>query len=115
MEYYYFINSVKEFGSESLLQFTHYLFFYLVIRKVISIYLLKPHRGIFLYFPRSQIGSHYNHRIFEIHSLALRVCKVPILKNLQKYVENIGMCFFNFIQEYYAVWFSSHHFSKLST
>src|SRR3990172_4212822 len=41
------------------------------------------------------------------------VCQPSVVKNLKQYIEDLRMCFFNFVKEYYAIRPSSHSLSQI--
>ena len=52
----------------------------------------------------------YNNGILEIDHPSFVVGKSSVFQNLQKYIENIGMCFLNFVKQHNGIGFPSHSF-----
>ena len=69
---------------------------------------------IFNKLAASDIGRHNDDCVFEVNSSSLIISQSSVIKKLKQNVENIRMCFFDFIKEHYAVRFAAYCFSQLS-
>ena len=99
-----FINTIDEFRTEIRFHFVHHCRLY---RCIVTPRHLLDHL-------RSQVGSHDDHRILEIHGASLPVGHAPIVEHLQEHVEYIRMRFFDFIEQNHAVGFSAHRFGQIA-
>lgn len=49
----------------------------------------------------ADVGSHYDDGVFEIHYPTLGVCYAAVVHDLEEDVEDVGMGFFDFVEEDY--------------
>ena len=103
MENQRFINAVEKFRTEIISQFCKKLLFETFCITFIG----KGHIA-------ADIAGHDDNGIFEIDSPALRVRSDTVLKDLKKDIENIRMCFFNFIKQNDGIGTAADGFSQLS-
>ena len=51
----------------------------------------------------ANVAGHDNYAVAEIHPAPFGIGQVTIIKNLEQYIEDVGMRFLNLIQQYDAV------------
>ncbi len=90
MEYNNLVDTVKEFGIERLFQFIQDVFLYFFIHHLGYIP-LETERCRLFDQPGPKVRSHDDHGIPEIHLSSETVCEHTFIKNLQEYIEDIGM------------------------
>ena len=88
-------------------QVIHNLFLSFWFDLAVFINSLKKIRG-------TNVGGHDQNGILKVYSSALRICNSSIVQYLKKYIEYIRMCFFNLIEQYYTVWFTTNSFCQLA-
>ncbi|MNL24904.1 hypothetical protein D3C87_1463560 [compost metagenome] len=62
----------------------------------------------------TNVRGHDNDRIFKIYFTTQTIGQLTIVQYLQQDIKDIGVCFFNLIQQYYRVWFATDFFCQLS-
>ena len=106
-EYDDIVHTVEEFRSEVVLQFSGYLFLYLLRNIALLIHVLNQ-------LAASDVGGHNDNRILEIYGSSLIVCQTAVVQKLQQDVEDIRVRLFNFIEQNDTVRFPSDCFGQLS-
>ena len=92
----YLVNSVNKLGAkkreESLLG--------LILSKHLALFGKAGNSGGGL---ASRIRGHNNHGILKAYLSSLRVGYDTVVKHLKKDIENVGMCLFYLVKEYYGI------------
>ena len=104
MEDHHFVDAINEFGTEIGFYFAHHCQLDDLI--IISRHLLN-HLG-------TEVGSHDNNSILEIHGASLSISHASIIKHLQQNIEYIRMRLFNLVQQNYRIRFSAHRFGEMA-
>ena len=63
---------------------------------------------------RPQVGGHDDNSIFEVHCPALRIGDPPVVKDLKKDIEDVGMRFFHLIEQYDRVGLTADRLGQLA-
>jgi len=84
------VDSVNEFGAEMLRNDFHKRGFHCLV-----VFLA----GEFLNHLGPEIRRHDDHCVAEIDGTALAIGQSAVIKDLQQYVEHIGMCFFDLVEQ----------------
>ena len=63
---------------------------------------------------RADVAGHHNHGVFKVHRAALAVGQAAIVEYLQQHVKDIGVGFFNLVQQQHAVRFATHGFGQMA-
>ena len=84
------INAVNEFGAEVLRNDFHNRGLHCLV-----VFLA----GEFLNHLGSEIRRHDDHCVAEVDGAALAIGQSTVIKNLQQYIEHIGMCFFDLVEQ----------------
>ena len=62
----------------------------------------------------AEVGGEDDDGVFEIHRSAAAVCDPAVVKHLKQDVENVGMSFFDLIEQHHGVGLAAHCLGKLS-
>ena len=90
------VNSVQELGANSLFQHLQY-FFTRIVDGRLAIGIVKIFKSL-LYILTTEVRGHDDNRILKVHRPTFVISKPSIVKNLKKYIENIGVSFLNLIK-----------------
>ena len=90
MEDNYFIDAVKKFRFEEQLES--------IFDMCLDFPVGAGFFGKLLDLLTGDVAGHYNNCVLEIDSPAFAVGQPAVVEDLQQYVEDVGMCFFNLIQ-----------------
>src|ERR1700688_4330865 len=93
-----FVQAVEEFRIERALHFVHHQFLHGALTGFVSAG-LETDGSTPLQMAGSQVGSHDDDGIAEVDGVTKAVGELAVLENLQQYIEDVRMSFFNFIQE----------------
>ena len=105
VEHHQVVNPVEEFRPEiGGYDFQHRGLHGLVIRLA----------GLFPDAVRAQVRGHDDDGVAEVDGPALTVGQAPVVQHLQQHVENVGMGFFNLVQQHQAVRAAPYLFGKLA-
>ena len=105
VEHHQVVNPVEEFRPEiGGYDFQHRGLHGLVIRLA----------GLFPDAVRAQVRGHDDDGVAEVDGPALTVGQAPVVQHLQQHVENVGVGFFNLVQQRQAVRPAPHLFGKLA-
>src|SRR5690606_21199495 len=63
---------------------------------------------------RTRIGGHDDDRIFEVHHTPLVIRQMSVVQYQQENVEDIGMCFFNLVEQDHRIGATAYGFSQLT-
>src|SRR5438876_358900 len=102
MEHDGFIHAIQELGTEVMPEFIQHRFLhpFVTFTSEFTLILQNP--------VTDNIGSHDHDRVLEIDGSPLYVRKPPVIKNLQKHVEYVGVGLLNFVEKDYTIWTTSH-------
>ena len=98
MKDYLLVNTVDKLWSISFLEFFQHPFFHIGMVQA-NVTRSKAHRLIIPQTSCSQIASHDNNRVGEVHLATLAVRQLTIIQDLQENIENIWMRLFNLVKE----------------
>ena len=90
------VNSVQELGANCLFQHLQYIFTCIVNGRL-AIGIVKILKSL-LYILTTEIRSHDDNRILKVYRPTFVISKPSVVKNLKKYIENIGVSFLNLIK-----------------
>ena len=109
----HFIETVEEFGVEGAL--------HLVLHHVLDlggdgVFLagLEAHPATLLQMTSADVRSHDQDRVLEVHGVTQTIGKLAVFKHLQQDIEDIGVRFFNFIEQNHGVRRALHPFGELA-
>ena len=60
----------------------------------------------------TNIGSHDNDGVGEVHGAALTISETAIIKHLQQHVTDVRMCLLKFVKEHHAIRTTTYRLSK---
>ena len=102
-----FIQSVQELRTEVCTQVIHDCRFCLRLDRTVLVDAVQQ-------IACTDVGSHDQDGILEVNRTSLGIGDTTVIQYLQQYVKHIGMCFFDFIEQYHTVRFSPHGFGQLT-
>ena len=97
------IQAVAEFGSELLVNRLHF---------IAALALTGKTNGGLAQALGAGIGSHDDDYIAEIGALSVIIGELAVVHHLQQHIENIGMGFFDFVEQQHAIRLFVHRFSE---
>src|SRR5262249_52974682 len=100
-EYYYFVQAINKLRIERLLDRLHHAFFEL--RSFELGRSLKPHMAPLLDETGANVRGHYYNDILKINGVTYGIGQKPVLEHLEQYIEEVGVGFFDLIQQQYRV------------
>ena len=62
----------------------------------------------------TEVARHDQHGVAEVDCAALAVGETAFFENLQQDVEDIGVSFFDFVEQHHAEWLAAHGFGELA-
>ena len=63
---------------------------------------------------RANVGSHDDHRVFEVHGAALAIGQAAIVQHLQQHVEDIGVGFLYLVEQQHRIRFAAHRLGQIT-
>src|SRR5580698_8992636 len=118
MEYDDFVDAIEEFRPKRLLDLFHYAILHAFVRLDFVV-----ERGAFRtetdirsrrHAGRTDVAGHDDDGVFEIDLATLRIGQAPIFQHLQEQIEDVGMCFFDLVEQYDGVRTATHGFGELA-
>src|ERR1700688_3143603 len=94
----HFVQAVEELRIERALHLVHHQFFHGALTGFVGAG-LETDGSTPLQMAGSQVGSHDDDGIAEIDGVTKAVGELAVFEDLQQYIEDVRMSFFNFIQE----------------
>src|ERR1044071_7074767 len=69
-----------------------------------------------LSFPQlvPQVGGHNHNRIPKVYGASLTIRQAAIIQQLQEHVEDLGVSFFDFIEQHYAIGTATHRLGQFT-
>ena len=112
IEHQNLIHTIQKLRTEHVLDFSKHLL--LTILALACFVTGKAQRSGIGQLLCAGVARHNQHGITEVYRASLSIGQTAILHNLQQQVKHIGMRFFDFVQQYYAVRLTTYRIRQLS-
>ncbi len=108
------IDAVEEFRPESGLE--RFLDFFVLDAVLIGACVLQEtQRAALAYELGAKVAGHDQHRVAEVHHLALSIGQTTVIQDLQQRVPDFRMRLFDFVEQDHPVWAAADGFGQLTT
>ena len=111
------VEAVEELGPEDALHLLGDLVLHPLVMLVGGLRLVLRHREskprVFANQVRPDVGGHDDDRVAEVDLAALGIGQVPVVEDLQQYVEDVRMCLLDLVEQDQAVAAPAHQVGEL--